>query len=142
MGLTIQSTQSGACKREVDAQTVYKGRVLALAGNPNVGKSTVFNALTGLRQHTGNWPGKTVANAQGCYTYRGIDYTLVDLPGTYSIMSSSTEEEIARDYLCFGNTQATIIVADATCLERNLNLVLQINYIKLYSLRQSDGSGS
>ncbi len=126
MGLTIQSTQSGACKREVDAQTVYKGRVLALAGNPNVGKSTVFNALTGLRQHTGNWPGKTVANAQGCYTYRGIDYTLVDLPGTYSIMSSSTEEEIARDYLCFGNTQATIIVADATCLERNLNLVLQI----------------
>lgn len=126
MGLTIQSTQSGACKREVDAYTDCKGRVLALAGNPNVGKSTVFNALTGLRQHTGNWPGKTVANAQGCYTYQGIDYTLVDLPGTYSIMSSSAEEEIARDYLCFGNTQATIVVADATCLERNLNLVLQI----------------
>lgn len=126
MGLTIQSTQSGACKREVDAQTDCKGRVLALAGNPNVGKSTVFNALTGLRQHTGNWPGKTVANAQGCYTHQGVDYTLVDLPGTYSIMSSSAEEEIARDYICFGNTQATIVVADATCLERNLNLLLQI----------------
>lgn len=126
MGLTIQSTQSGTLQQEVDAQTDCKGRVLALAGNPNVGKSTVFNALTGLRQHTGNWPGKTVANAQGTYLHDDITYTLVDLPGTYSIMSSSAEEEIARDYICFGNTQATIVVADATCLERNLNLILQI----------------
>lgn len=100
--------------------------VIALAGNPNVGKSTVFNALTGLRQHTGNWPGKTVDNAQGTFTYRKKPFLLVDLPGTYSIMAHTVEEQIARDFICFGQPNATIVVLDATCLERNLNLALQI----------------
>jgi ferrous iron transport protein B len=100
-------------------------RVAALAGNPNVGKSTVFNALTGLRQHTGNWAGKTVSNAQGYCTFRGHGYVLVDLPGCYSLMSHSAEEEAARDFLCFGGADAVVVVCDATCLERNLNLVLQ-----------------
>ena len=100
--------------------------VIALAGNPNVGKSTVFNALTGMHQHTGNWPGKTVENACGEYIYEGRRYILVDVPGTYSLMASSAEEEVARDFICFGDIDATLIVADATCLERNLNLVLQV----------------
>jgi len=99
--------------------------VIALAGNPNVGKSTVFNSLTGLKQHTGNWPGKTVTNARGQYKHKNKDFILVDLPGTYSMISSSVEEEIARDFMCFGNPDTTIVVADATCMERNLNLVLQ-----------------
>ncbi len=98
---------------------------IALAGNPNVGKSTVFNTLTGLKQHTGNWPGKTVVNARGHYEYKGKDFILVDLPGTYSLMANSVEEEIARDFICFGNPHTTVVVVDATCLERNLNLVLQ-----------------
>ncbi len=101
-------------------------KIVGLAGNPNVGKSTVFNALTGLNQHTGNWPGKTVSNACGQYTYNKTSYTLVDMPGTYSILSSSVEEQVARDYICFGDADIICIVADATCLERNLNLVLQI----------------
>lgn len=100
-------------------------KVIALGGNPNVGKSTVFNELTGLRQHTGNWPGKTVTNAQGYCTYDNMGYVLVDLPGCYSLMAHSTEEEVARDFICFGQADATVIVCDATCLERNLNLVLQ-----------------
>ena len=100
--------------------------VVALAGNPNVGKSTVFNNLTGLRQHTGNWPGKTVARAEGGYAYGGRKYKLVDLPGTYSLLSASTDEEIARDLILFGRPDVTVIVVDATRLERNLNLVLQI----------------
>ncbi|NLY45352.1 MAG: ferrous iron transport protein B [Tissierella sp.] len=100
--------------------------VIALAGNPNTGKSTVFNSLTGLNQHTGNWPGKTVSNAQGKFTHKDKKYILVDLPGTYSLLSSSVEEEIARDFICFGNPNVTIVVTDATCLERNLNLALQI----------------
>ena len=99
---------------------------IALAGNPNVGKSTIFNNLTGMHQHTGNWTGKTVANATGKSIIKGIEFTFVDIPGTYSIMSNSEEEEIARDYICFGNPDATIIVVDSTCLERNLNLVFQI----------------
>ncbi|MGI6701245.1 MAG: ferrous iron transport protein B [Christensenellales bacterium] len=99
--------------------------VVALSGNPNVGKSTVFNSLTGLKQHTGNWPGKTVTNAMGRVSHRGRNYALIDLPGTYSLMANSAEEEVTRDYLCFMRPHATIIVADATCLERNLNLVLQ-----------------
>jgi len=100
--------------------------IIALAGNPNTGKSTLFNALTGLNQHTGNWPGKTVTNAIGKFEYQGRTYTLVDLPGTYSLMANTIEEEIARDYLCTENPDAVVIVTDATCLERNLNLVLQI----------------
>lgn len=100
-------------------------RVIALAGNPNVGKSTVFNALTGLKQHTGNWPGKTVAHAEGHYDHQGRSYRLVDLPGTYSLLAHSAEEEVARDFICFGGADAVIVVCDATCLERNLNLVLQ-----------------
>ena len=101
-------------------------RVIALAGNPNVGKSTIFNALTGLRQHTGNWPGKTVENARGSFTHRGQDYELVDVPGCYSLLAHSAEEEVARDFLCFGGADAVLVVCDATCLERNLNLTLQI----------------
>jgi len=100
--------------------------VLALAGNPNTGKSTVFNALTGLRQHTGNWPGKTVTRAEGGFIHEEQRYRLVDLPGTYSLLSTSTDEEIARDFILFGRPDVTIIVVDVTRLERNLNLVLQI----------------
>ena len=99
--------------------------VVALAGNPNVGKSTVFNNLTGLKQHTGNWPGKTVINAQGRHSHQGQEFIIVDLPGTYSLMANSEEEEVARDFMCFGNPDVTVVVTDATCLERNLNLVLQ-----------------
>ena len=101
------------------------GRVIALAGNPNVGKTTVFNSLTGMRQHTGNWPGKTVDCALGRYTRGEQEYLLVDLPGTYSLMAHSAEEEAARDFLCFGGADGAVVVCDATCLERNLNLALQ-----------------
>ena len=100
-------------------------KVIALAGNPNVGKSTVFNALTGLNQHTGNWPGKTVTNAQGRCTAGGRSYVMVDIPGAYSLMAHSAEEEVARNFICFGEPDAVVVVCDATCLERNLNLVLQ-----------------
>jgi len=100
--------------------------VVALAGNPNTGKSTVFNALTGLRQHTGNWPGKTVTRAEGGFEYDGHRYKMVDLPGTYSLLATSLDEEIARDFILFGKPDVTVIVVDATRLERNLNLVLQV----------------
>jgi ferrous iron transport protein B len=100
--------------------------VVALAGNPNTGKSTVFNRLTGLRQHTGNWPGKTVTRAEGGFTYGRDRFKLVDLPGTYSLLSASHDEEIARDFLLFARPEVTVVVVDPTCLERNLNLVLQI----------------
>lgn len=100
-------------------------RVIALAGNPNVGKSTLFNELTGMKQHTGNWPGKTVASATGEYYYKYNNYVVVDLPGTYSLLAHSAEEEVARDFICFSQADATIVVMDATCVERNLNLVLQ-----------------
>ena len=97
--------------------------VVALAGNPNTGKSTVFNALTGLRQHTGNWPGKTVTRAEGGFDYGENRYKLVDLPGTYSLLATSLDEEIARDFILFGQPDVTVVVVDATRLERNLNLV-------------------
>jgi len=99
---------------------------IALAGNPNVGKSTIFNALTGLHQHTGNWPGKTVDNAQGGFVYKQKSFLLVDLPGTYSLLAHTVEEQIARDFLCFACPDVTVVVLDATCLERNLNLALQV----------------
>jgi GTP-binding protein len=101
-------------------------RVVALAGNPNTGKSTLFNALTGLKQHTGNWPGKTVTRAEGGYQFNSVKYKLVDLPGTYSLLSASQDEEVARDFILFGQPDCTIVVTDATALERNLNLVMQV----------------
>ncbi len=100
--------------------------VVALAGNPNTGKSTVFNNLTGLKQHTGNWPGKTVTRAEGGFQYSDSKFKVVDLPGTYSLLSTSTDEEVARDFILFGQPDVTVIVVDSTRLERNLNLVLQV----------------
>ena len=100
--------------------------LVALAGNPNTGKSTVFNALTGLRQHTGNWPGKTVVRAEGAFEHSGARVKVVDLPGTYSLQAGSTDEEVARDFVLFGRPDVTVVVVDATRLERNLNLVLQV----------------
>ncbi len=100
--------------------------VIALAGNPNTGKTTVFNALTGLRMHTGNWPGKTISRAEGAFSYDDKRYKIVDLPGTYSLLSASPDEEVARSFLLFGRPDATVMVADATCMERNLNLILQV----------------
>lgn len=127
MGLTGDSTGAGVlngCGLNI-VKATQQDTIVALAGNPNVGKSTVFNGLTGLNQHTGNWPGKTVTNEQGRYRYKGGNYILVDIPGTYSLMANSAEEEIARDFICFGGPDVTVVVADATCLERNMNLVLQ-----------------
>ncbi len=126
MGLTMDATGIKAIDNGlIIKKKSEKDKVIALAGNPNVGKSTVFNQLTGLNQHTGNWPGKTVTNAQGSYSFRGNNYILVDIPGTYSLMAHSAEEEVARDFICFGDADAVVVVCDATCLERNLNLVLQ-----------------
>lgn len=127
MGLTRQSSGFRVSNttpelRKTDDEDI----VIALAGNPNTGKSTVFNQLTGLKQHTGNWPGKTVAIAQGKYLHQDQSFVIVDLPGTYSLLANSVEEEVARDFICSGQAQATVVVTDATCLERNLNLVLQI----------------
>ena len=125
MGLTSKSTGTNAIDNGLLIEKTDGDRVIALAGNPNVGKSTVFNTLTGLNQHTGNWPGKTVSNAQGKCVFNDKSYILVDIPGTYSLMAHSAEEEVARDFICFGGADAVIVVCDATCLERNLNLVLQ-----------------
>ena len=126
MGMTNRSTGNGVLEMEIKiGKKSPDDRIIALGGNPNVGKSTIFNELTGLNQHTGNWPGKTVTNARGNYTYKNHDYILVDIPGTYSLMANSVEEEVARNFICFGNPDTTVIIVDATCLERNLNLVLQ-----------------
>ncbi|MCM1335587.1 MAG: ferrous iron transporter B, partial [Eubacterium sp.] len=124
MGLTNHSTGRGAMERKARRRDGTE-RVVALAGNPNVGKSTVFNALTGMNQHTGNWPGKTVTNAEGIFKTARNTYLLTDLPGTYSLMAHSAEEETARNFLCFGGADAAVVLCDATCLERNLNLALQ-----------------
>lgn len=127
MGLSKSSVGIGALdvglaihkKREEDI-------VVALAGNPNVGKSTVFNQMTGLRQHTGNWAGKTVANAQGYAYYEGQGYVLVDIPGCYSLDAHSAEEEVAGDFIRSGEYDVAVVVCDALCLERNMRLVLQV----------------
>lgn len=130
MGLTNQSSGLTLLKDKFDISKKDGSQiVIGLAGNPNTGKSTLFNHLTGLNQHTGNWPGKTVTNAKGYFKYNNQEYLLVDLPGTYSILANSVEEEVARDFICFGNPDITIVIVDATCLERNLNLVLQITEI-------------
>lgn len=127
MGLTCQSCGKEVLNNKFNIKLNHPSElIIALAGNPNVGKSTVFNALTGLNQHTGNWPGKTVSNARGSYVHKDKKFTLVDLPGTYSLLSNSVEEQVARDFICFGKPDATIVVTDATCLERNLNLALQV----------------
>lgn len=129
MGLTKNSTGLKILSSDKNVNNVVADYEIGLAGNPNVGKSTVFNALTGLNQHTGNWPGKTVANAEGYYEYRDNIIKVVDLPGTYSLLSNSEEEEIARDYICFNEPDLMVVVADATSLERNLNLFFQISEI-------------
>ncbi len=127
MGLTQRSTGARAAQTTPVMDTTHpEDRVIALAGNPNVGKSTLFNALTGLRQHTGNWPGKTVTCAQGRVIHAGQTYLLVDLPGTYSLCAHSEEETVTRDFLSSDRAQCVVVVCDATCLERNLILVLQI----------------
>ncbi len=126
MGLTNSSTGLNAVDSNLEIKRLSEyDKVVALAGNPNVGKSTVFNNLTGMNQHTGNWPGKTVASAQGHCTTASHSYVMVDIPGTYSLMAHSAEEEVARNFICFGEPDAIVVVCDATCLERNLNLVLQ-----------------
>ena len=124
MGLNKTSTGKNIIKN--NAKPNQEDYVIALVGNPNVGKSTIFNALTGLNQHTGNWTGKTVESAFGTYTYNEKKYMVVDLPGTYSLFPSSKEEEVTRDFICFENHNLTVIVVDATMIERNLNLVDQI----------------
>ena len=126
MGLTRRATGRYAVDRGLYLRSRPEDRVIALAGNPNVGKSTVFNGLTGLHQHTGNWPGKTVANAQGRCTDGRRNYIVVDIPGAYSLSARSAEEQVARSFLCFGRPDAAVVVCDATCLERSLHLVLQV----------------
>jgi ferrous iron transport protein B len=118
--------QNNAPLQRLGIDTDACDHVVALAGNPNVGKSTIFNALTGLRQHVGNWSGKTVARMEGAYRFRDRRYKIVDLPGAYSLLANSADEEIARDFILFGRPSVTIVVTDATRLERNLNLALQV----------------
>lgn len=126
MGLTQQSTKIKSLEDIFHIEKKDNEFMIALAGNPNTGKSTVFNYLTGLKQHTGNWPGKTVCSARGDFSYKDINYSLIDLPGTYSLFPLSQEEIVTRDFICFGNPDAVIVVCDSTCLERNLNLAFQV----------------
>lgn len=127
MGLTHKSTGLGAYDHNSILKKDNPNDILvSLAGNPNVGKSTIFNSLTGMKQHTGNWTGKTVATAKGSYIYSGRTISMVDIPGSYSLFPHSFEEEVARDFICFGNADVNVVVCDATCLERNLNLLLQV----------------
>ena len=130
---TVAAAPCGSCAQHRAQSLVRLGistdksdYLIALAGNPNVGKSTVFNELTGLRQHTGNWPGKTVVRAEGAFVHEGKRAKVVDLPGTYSLLAGSVDEEVARDFVLFGRPDVTVVVVDATRLERNLNLVLQV----------------
>ncbi|MDO4691832.1 MAG: ferrous iron transport protein B [Porphyromonadaceae bacterium] len=119
--------QARSAKLERRGERATQARyTIALAGNPNTGKSTIFNNLTGLKQHTGNWPGKTVGKAEGAFAYAGQEYRIIDLPGTYSLSSTSEDEEIARDFILFDAPDVTVVVADATRLERNMNLILQV----------------
>ena len=124
MGLTKASTGARAQDRFIN-ETKSDNLTIALMGNPNVGKSTLFNHLTGMHQHTGNWPGKTVTGAVGSCTYKNTEITLVDLPGCYSLLCHSAEEEVARDFVCSEDADVTVVVCDATSFERNLILVLQ-----------------
>lgn len=125
MGLTNKSTGIRRLSFS-DKKNFNVDYEIALAGNPNVGKSTLFNELTGMNQHTGNWPGKTVENAVGFYEYKDKKIRVTDLPGTYSLLSNSEEEEVARNYICFEQADTIVVMADATALERNLNLFFQI----------------
>jgi len=129
MGLTSNSTGFSAASSISVAKRSSDDRIIAIAGNPNVGKSTLFNALTGMKQHTGNWAGKTVATAQGRFSTNEHSYVLVDIPGTYSLIPHSAEEEVARSFICLSNPDAVVVVCDASCLERGMNLVLQVTEI-------------
>lgn len=133
--LTKESTAQACAGCELGAKSTFQrfgintgdaDYTVALAGNPNTGKTTLFNSLTGLRMHVGNWPGKTVVQATGGFRFGDSKFRLVDLPGAYSLLSRSADEEVARDFILFGRPDVTIIVCDATALERNLNLTLQI----------------
>ena len=126
MGLSQESTKIKSLEDIFHIEKKDNEFMIALAGNPNTGKSTVFNFLTGLRQHTGNWPGKTVCTARGDFSYKNNNYALIDLPGTYSLFPLSQEEIVTRDFICFGNPDAVIVVCDSTCIERNLNLLFQV----------------
>ena len=126
MGLTQESTKIKSLEDIFHIEKKDNEFMIALAGNPNTGKSTVFNFLTGLRQHTGNWPGKTVCTARGDFSYKNNNYALIDLPGTYSLFPLSQKEIVTRDFICFGNPDAVIVVCDSTCIERNLNLLFQV----------------